>query len=477
MEQPSDFVLFLGRFHPLILHLPIGFLVIAFILELLSRFSKKYQSLQPAVGFVLLLGVATTIVAAILGYLLSQGGGYSEDLLALHQWLGISVAVISIVAYVLWLQKEKKASPALDKAYFSIFSLTIIILMAAGHFGGSLTHGSDYLTQYMPNSMRAIAGLPPKDKPLEIYQGNIEEAVVYKDLIHPILESRCNSCHNSQKKKGELEMKTFEAMLKGGENGPALEAGNAAESEMVVRMHLPEDDDDHMPPDGKKQVTEEQIALITWWIDQGAPTDKQVAQLEKSDEINEVLEKLYGGSEADKALYAEEIEPANEQDIKSLQDLGAIVMPLAQNNNWLQVKINQISEENENQLIADLDKLSKQITWLDMGNTSADDQLLKGIASLKSLTRLHLENSEISNDGLQNLKDLENLEYLNIYGTNISDEGLEHLTPLKSLKKLYVWQTKVTHAGVNNLKSSIPELAVDMGIQDSTIQAFSNLKK
>ena len=182
-QEVSDIVLFFGRFHPLILHLPIGFLAIAFLLEVLSRF-KRFESYQPAVEIALLLGAGSAVVAAILGYMLAQGGGYNEELLTLHQWLGIGVAVASVLSFIL-LRQARSGRPAMDKAYVGVFSVTVLVLMGAGHYGGSLTHGSDYLTQYMPNPLRTLAGLPPKESKEIKKITNLEEAVVYTDIIHP----------------------------------------------------------------------------------------------------------------------------------------------------------------------------------------------------------------------------------------------------------------------------------------------------
>lgn len=473
MEETSEFVLFLGRFHPLVLHLPIGFLVIAFLLECLSRFKPKYQSLRPAIGLVLLAGVISAIIAVVLGLFLSQGGGYGETLLNLHKWLGIGSTVVALVAYVLYLQKEKNFSPGLDKAYFSMFTLSILVLMGAGHYGGSLTHGSDYLTQYMPQPMRTLAGLPPREKPMLAFTGNIEEAVVYKDLIHPIFDARCTSCHNDDKLKGELKMETMEDLLKGGENGPALEAGNSAKSRLYEYITLPEDHDNHMPPEGKQQLTEEQIELIGWWIDQGATTDKQVAQLEKTPEIQEVLNELYGEPKEQSLYASKEVDPANEEDVENVKNLGAMVMPLAQESNWLQVSVHNLHDSIAAELFTNLDKLAQQITWLDMGNSEASDQTLAALKKYPNLTRLHLEKTNISDDGLINLQGLENLEYLNLYGTPITDAGLQHLASLKKLKKLYLWQTNVSQSGVETLKTAIPSLDVDTGLEEDAIKAFT----
>ena len=82
---------------------------------------------------------------------------------------------------------------------------------------------------------------------------------------------------------------------KGYEDGPVFVAGKGTSSELVKVCLLPEDDDHHMPPKGKTQLQESQIALLTWWIDQGATFDKKVSDLKVNDAIRPVLASLGGG--------------------------------------------------------------------------------------------------------------------------------------------------------------------------------------
>lgn len=462
-QEVSDIVLFFGRFHPLILHLPIGFLAIAFLLEVMSRF-ERFKSYQPAVEIILLLGAGSAIIAAVLGYMLAQGGGYNDDLLALHQWLGIGVAVASVVSFVL-LKQARTGKPAMDKAYVGVFSVTVLVLMGAGHYGGSLTHGSDYLTQYMPNPLRKIAGLPPKESKEIKKITNLPEAVVYADIVHPILESRCVSCHNDDKKKGELMMHTVQALEAGGENGPIFEPGNANESPMMQRIHLPEEDEEHMPPDGKSQLTDEQIAILTWWIDEGASFDKTVAELTVVDEMQAVLNTLVdpdaNKTEVEK-LLASAAPPADAQVLTQLEEGGVAIMPLAAEVDWLQASVSP--KQSGDSVVNELSPVAEQLTWLDLGNTQTTDEALKTLAQFKNLTRLHLENTQVTDAGLQHLKDLTYLEYLNLYGTQVSDEGLQALSGLKNLRKIYLWQTQVTPNAAAQLQEALPNLRVDLGL-------------
>lgn len=470
-REISDIVLFLGRFHPMILHLPIGFLFLAFALGILSRFAK-FRKYKPALGLALALGAASAVVAAILGYMLAQAGGYDEDLLSLHQWSGIAVAVFSVVAYLLYRQYENKPSVVGHRVYLSVLSMMVIVLLVAGHYGGSLTHGSDYLTQYMPNNLRSLAGLRIKEQKAFKQITDLPEAVVFTDIIYPVLETRCNSCHNESKSKGGLQMHTVEDLMRGGENGPVLMAGNAQSSEIIRRVHLPDNDEDHMPPKGKRQLSDAQIDLLSWWINEGAPFDKKVAQVNVEEKIQDILNELID-PDANKTeveiLLASKVKSHDPQILGHLQRQGVQVKPLASQINWLQASISQNLLGDSS--ISSLLNVSEQLTWLDLRGTSITDQALASIGKFRNLTRLHLENTQITDEGLQHLKNLRYLQYLNLYGTQVSDEGLPQLYDLKNLKTLYIWQTQVTKEGVSELKKVLPGLQIHLGM-DNKMDVF-----
>ena len=97
-----------------------------------------------------------------------------------------------------------------------------------------------------------------------------KSGVTYATDIKPIFEKSCFKCHGSEKQKGKLRLDSLEAVLKGGEEGKILEAGNSAKSPMVFAVARV-DEDEAMPPADKGQpLTKDQVSLIRAWIDQGA---------------------------------------------------------------------------------------------------------------------------------------------------------------------------------------------------------------
>jgi hypothetical protein len=91
-------------------------------------------------------------------------------------------------------------------------------------------------------------------------------AADFKKDVLPILEAKCIACHGT-KKQGKLDLRTREAMLKGGSTGPAIEPGKPDKSLMVELIHFNE-----MPPKkSKMRVTADELKLLKAWIEAGAP--------------------------------------------------------------------------------------------------------------------------------------------------------------------------------------------------------------
>ena len=101
---------------------------------------------------------------------------------------------------------------------------------------------------------------PPSDK----------TGVTYEKDIKAIFDKSCLRCHGEQKPKAKLRMDSLAGILKGGEDGKVVIAGNSAKSPLVAAVARVKEDE-AMPPEGKgKPLTKEQVGLIRSWIDQGA---------------------------------------------------------------------------------------------------------------------------------------------------------------------------------------------------------------
>lgn len=102
---------------------------------------------------------------------------------------------------------------------------------------------------------------------------------VYSARVAPILAARCGRCHGATKKKGKLRTDSIASLLTGGKAGPAVVAGSSSSGTLLARVHLPLAHSDHMPPADEPQMTAREIALVAFWIDQGASANTKMSAL------------------------------------------------------------------------------------------------------------------------------------------------------------------------------------------------------
>ena len=276
MTESPNLGLFIGRFHIILLHLPIGMLLMLAGLELVSRL-PGCRNANASAGYILAIAAPASALAAGCGWLLAGGGGYDETLLFRHRWLGVATAGLCLLTACLW-RAGRTASYRL-----ALFA-TVPVLTAASHFGGSLTHGQDFLTRYAPAPLRELGGGRSTRARLEA-GADAREPAFAAAVILPLFARTCVPCHGPDKAKGKLRLDTIEAVLRGGEWGPAIQPGRPADSLLLHRTALPLDHDDHMPPAGKTQPTADELALLRWWVEVGAPADRKLSELNPSADI------------------------------------------------------------------------------------------------------------------------------------------------------------------------------------------------
>lgn len=263
---------FLGRLHPMVVHFPIALLVFGAFLELFTI--GKYQSkFRPGINMLVLAGAASTLVAAVFGLLLANNEGMEGELLDLHRWLGIATAVFSVAVLFLLNNVWKKNQNQQIKAYRVVLFIAAFGVGISGHFGASLTHGEDFLTETFPwNNNNSYE---PSSFDLASYESGASGLSPEKEMqligeVRTILAHNCYKCHSGAKIEGELRLDEREFVFQGGESGAVISPGNPDESELFRRISLPKNHKDVMPSKGK-HLSKEEIDLISFWIEKGAP--------------------------------------------------------------------------------------------------------------------------------------------------------------------------------------------------------------
>ncbi|GEO06035.1 hypothetical protein AAE02nite_36990 [Adhaeribacter aerolatus] len=264
----------LGRLHPLAVHFPVTLLCLAALLEVVTL--KDFNSrLRPGIDLLVILGAAGAVLSALLGWMLAGQEDYGGDTLAIHRWTGVATAVLGIMAAYLLYTIEKQNRWELIKYYRGLILFTAVGVTAAGHYGASLTHGDMYLTSVIPWS-DDYEGAPGSKSNFSLVslKGNNklshEQEIELNTQVRAIFAHNCYKCHSSDKIKGELRLDQKDMVFKGGKHGQIIEPGKPHESEIIRRINLPRSHKEAMPGKGKP-LSKEDIQLITYWVEKGAP--------------------------------------------------------------------------------------------------------------------------------------------------------------------------------------------------------------
>lgn len=473
---PPEVAQWIGRFHPFVLHFPIVLLLMALAFE--AARLPVLRRLLPSpdastVTVILAWGAAGCTLGGGCGWLLAQSGGYEKELLDRHLWAGAATALGANLALIFRLSSSRIGAGVLHGISNAILVLTCGIMAVAGHYGASLTHGETYLTDHAPDAVRKIVGLKPKRDANALVIKPTGQRLLWDEVVQPILEERCNSCHHEGKMKGGLRLDSLAGVLKGGASGAAITPGNPKDSLVLKRLHLDPDDEKHMPPQGKPQPTAEQITVLNFWIENGAPGDKTVGDYELTAAVRAALDSLLTPAqrktlEAKIQAEAAALETALATLRSRLPGRLACVVPGQPELEYAPGI--HAAEVGDAQLNA-LAPVAGSVVAMELQQTRVTDAGLAALAPFVKLRNLQLQNTALSDAGLVHVGKVASLEVVNLYGTGVSDAGLQHLAPLKHLKKVYLWQSQVTEEGASQLRAAVPGVDVNLSLPTTSKSA------
>ena len=418
-----------GRMHPLIVHLPIGFI---FLLGILPLFKMvEHPDIQKAIVHLSALFIS---FSALFGLFLSLEGGFDKEI-QWHKWSGIGLSFLgwTLVTFYDQLFSNKKI-------YLAAVYASLIGVLAVGHFGGELTHGENYL----------FAPLK-KEIPVVI----TEETKVFDAAIAPILKEKCYSCHNENKSKGELILTSLDHIELGGEEGPIWIAGDVEGSHLIQRIELPLEDEYHMPPKGKSQLDDEQINTLKLWISEGANTQLTLADLDEEHPFKKFLTPV--GS-ANSYLF----EKASAKVVQDLNTPFRTVSPISKESPALQASIFVREYFNLNH-IKELQSVQNQLVSLNLTNLPVEDKDILLLANFINLEKLILNGTSISTEGLKNLPTSNKIKVLALSNTKVDINIHEVIQNWNSLEELYLWNTAIKNEELDELEKQLRSVRIYRG--------------
>ena len=270
----DDFLIFIGRFHPLIVHLPIGFIVLGILIELNK---KKLGWSNDALKFIFFWASITGVFSIISGFFQYQNGGYLWETVQNHFIAGVLTIILSFSFYLKLI--ENSIFKSIPRKLFTIANSVTLIL--TGHLGGNITHGEEHLVEPLNN----LVGIN-EEEPLTVkYYEDFKEKPLFSSVIQPIIDQKCVKCHNSKKSNGKLRMHNTKEFMKGGKSGSIINNDTPEISEMYIRIHLPKEEKKHMPPKSGKQLTRQEISLISMWIEIVSSFEKSIKDFKLEENI------------------------------------------------------------------------------------------------------------------------------------------------------------------------------------------------
>jgi mono/diheme cytochrome c family protein len=311
---------------------------------------------------------------------------------------------------------------------YPITLVCVLLLLAwTAHQGGSLTHGNNYLFEFLPAPLKRISFLGSAKAKEQLAPDSF-----YAKHIHPVLDANCVACHGDGKINGRLRLDTYALLMKGGDEGPAVIAGQPEKSPLLQRVTLPTDHKKFMPAEGKPALKPEQIAWLRAWVQQGAsPTVSSLAGIVVREEFKEPPLQPVGN-------YANLLQAMHQLAVTE----GVLLTPVSRNpsDGLIMNTVNVASKFGDAQL-AKFDAYAPYIVEINLARTAVTDASFGTLSKFSHLRALHLEGTSITGTGLAKLAPLAQLTYLNLSETRVTQSALAPVSAMKNLHHLYIYNT------------------------------------
>lgn len=448
VEVPYLF-LFLGRLHPLILHFPIVLVILALLFELAVRCFKVNIG-ETTITALLIAAAISAFVSVVAGFFLFASGDYSGALTERHFWAGAATAAGIFFTLGFFLVYRK--SPGFYPLYLGALVASNLAVAYASHLGGSITHGQDYLTEHLEFVMHSFDDQRQKPE---------SEMLVFEDMLLPVVEAKCMSCHNAQRAKGDFIMRSYADIFKAGKSGePSVTPGEPTRSEIFKRVVLPEDHDDRMPPEGKTPLTDAEVSLLRYWIAAGATDSLKVVDAAKVDTLEQVVQGLM--PELARYRRRAQIEDLRLSQLElELETLAAkldvtISKDSLSDENYFTIGMKFPPAPFTNEQFRELSPYFNVFSKLSLTSSGIDDAGLYYISQMTNVRELYLQKTRINGSGIIYLQNLPHLEVLNLSFTDVDDKSALDLLKIPNLREVYLYRTNTSMQVIEALRKYKP---------------------
>ena len=472
-----------GRTHPLVIHLPLGLVVAAFLVEG-TRVLQRRATVSAFTPTALGLAALGAVVSCGTGWVFAESEGSGGDLFW-HRWLGIALAV-ALVA-VAWMA-ARAAQPETDRGAQvtpvlrgSLLAVTVLVAWV-GHLGGNMVWGPNYtLEPFTRSAAKGDSGAGAKgtdggaekasaagDVPLGLAKATSEPDAMtfYTSKVLPILQDRCYECHGNGKHKGGLRLDERASVVDKNSEGVFITVpGDPAHSLLIERCLLPAADDEAMPPKGDRLKASELDALRRW-IEDGVTMPEMPAAAPAGRGADVAVRRADAALPSTAAQAAKGLSPLSQKEIAdgaALRGRGINAVPVSVGASTFSVSIPGGKQVDDADFSA-IFPIAGRIEELSLARSAVTDAAMMQMPSMPVARSVRLDNTGLTDIGIIAVlsRTLE-AESVNLVSTGATDAVFAMLAKLPSLKRAYVFDTKVTAQGIDEFRAKRPGVQIVVG--------------
>jgi hypothetical protein len=426
---------FIGRFHLLTVHFPIVLILLVPVLEFAGR-DRRLLHLRSSIDFIWALAAISSLLAAFLGWCLARSGGYSGRLVTQHMWGGLAVAS---VCWLCWMARGRFRGLNLDPIYAVGLVAAMGLISWTGYRGGQLSQGENHLTEQMPAALRKLIGLSVGSEPIP----RSNPAFFYGAHVEPVFIDHCDSCHGPEKQKSRLRLDSYQGLMRGGKHGKIIEAGNVKASELIRRVTLSPDNDDAMPPQGKRPLSASEVKVVALWIEAGASSTLAANAIKNAPTNAEPVISEVTFAEINPAAVAQSRAPLAPVVAQFKKRYPGLLEYESRGSANLVIDASLMGAKFGDDDLAGLQPMSRQIVVADFSGTAISDRSAGVLAAMKPLRVLRLMHTKITDNTVLSLGGLDQLESLSVFDTGVTPACLKVVEQMHKLQHFYAGDTKI----------------------------------
>lgn len=480
-----------GHLHPVLVHMPLGLVMVALVVELWATVRGRPTS--PAAATMLGFAAFGGLAAMVSGWWNAAGNPDPDELVDLHRWVGVGSSWALVITAILCALARNPERARTRRAGRLALLVSAGGVAFSGHLGGAMVWGPDYTTGTLIQAVKAtVSGELPGTEEPESSAGRSQRkpptqasggaapatgatpasapgatpapaaaaGASLAERAHALMVARCAECHMGGKKKGGLRMEAREQMVRKDDKGVwIVKDGDPDGSELIVRVTLPPGDDDHMPPEGAP-LTSAEVELLREWIRAGAPwPGSNAAPSAPATPAAPATSPAPTPPPAPAAPHSLP-PPPDAARVATVAARGAVVLPVAQGSTELEINASQAKPAWTDADMALLAGLESNVVTLSLARSAVTGAGMASLGGFPRLRTLRLDGTAADDTAMKALAGLPELERLNLVQTRVTDAGLRELSACRGLRKLYLGGSAVTPEGVAALRAGRPDVVV-----------------